>query len=77
MVLFWKMLLKLKDQSKKYDSKKNVWVPDKEEGFIEAEIKSAKGDTVVVTTSKGEVRHHENGDEIKTLPTLIADYAFI
>jgi myosin heavy subunit len=40
-------------QSKPYDSKKNVWVPDKEEGFLAAEIKSTKGDNVTVVTSKG------------------------
>ncbi|CAI5453487.1 unnamed protein product [Caenorhabditis angaria] len=39
--------------TKKFDSKKNVWVADPEEGFISAEIKSSKGDTVVVVTSKG------------------------
>ncbi|ULT86007.1 hypothetical protein L3Y34_006002 [Caenorhabditis briggsae] len=39
--------------TKKFDSKKNVWVADPEEGFIAAEIKSSKGDTVVVVTSKG------------------------
>uniref|UniRef100_A0A0N5AQ97 Myosin head n=1 Tax=Syphacia muris TaxID=451379 RepID=A0A0N5AQ97_9BILA len=39
--------------TKKFDSKKNVWISDTEEGFIAAEIKSTKGDTVVVVTSKG------------------------
>lgn len=39
--------------TKKFDSKKNVWISDPHEGFIAAEIKSAKGDTIVVVTSKG------------------------
>ncbi|VDP49232.1 unnamed protein product [Heligmosomoides polygyrus] len=47
----------LKDQSTPYDSKKNVWIPDAEEGYVAAEIKSTKGDMVVVTV----------GDKEKTL----------
>jgi hypothetical protein len=39
--------------TKKFDSKKNVWISDPEEGFIAVEIKSAKGDMVTVVTSKG------------------------
>ncbi len=39
--------------AKPFDSKKNVWVPDAEDGFIAAEIKSAKGDQVTVMTAKG------------------------
>jgi myosin protein heavy chain len=44
----------LADQTKKYDSKKNVWISDPEEGYIAAEIKSAKGDMVTVVTLKGD-----------------------
>ncbi|WKX94491.1 hypothetical protein Q1695_011625 [Nippostrongylus brasiliensis] len=47
----------LKDQSQPYDSKKNVWIPDVEEGYLAAEIKSTKGDMVTVTV----------GDKEKTL----------
>ena len=43
----------LQTQSKPYDSKKNCWIPDAEEGYISAEIKSTKGDMVTVTNSKG------------------------
>ncbi|VDK52965.1 unnamed protein product [Anisakis simplex] len=39
--------------TKKFDSKKNVWVADPEEGFVAAEIKSSKGDKIVVVTTKG------------------------
>ncbi|KAK6017062.1 myosin SH3-like domain protein, partial [Ostertagia ostertagi] len=38
----------LKDQSQPYDSKKSVWVPDPEEGYVAGEIKSTKGDNAVV-----------------------------
>ncbi|KHN87676.1 Myosin-4 [Toxocara canis] len=41
------------DQSKPYDSKKDCWVPDAEEGFVTAQIKSTKGDMVSVVTSRG------------------------
>uniref|UniRef100_A0A915HNT7 Myosin N-terminal SH3-like domain-containing protein n=1 Tax=Romanomermis culicivorax TaxID=13658 RepID=A0A915HNT7_ROMCU len=44
----------LEDQTKKYDSKKNVWISDADEGYIAAEIKSAKGDMVTVVTTKGD-----------------------
>ncbi len=39
--------------SKPFDSRKNCWVPDAEEGFLAAEIKGTKGDMVTVMTSKG------------------------
>ncbi|MFH4975774.1 hypothetical protein AB6A40_002483 [Gnathostoma spinigerum] len=52
----WKFLRQsreqmIADQSKPYDSKKNVWIPDAEEGYIEAEVKSVKGDSVTVVTA--------------------------
>ncbi|VDM25930.1 unnamed protein product [Toxocara canis] len=37
------------DQSAPYDSKKDCWIPDKEEGYIAAQILSTKGDQVVVS----------------------------
>uniref|UniRef100_A0AC35UGP5 Myosin motor domain-containing protein n=1 Tax=Rhabditophanes sp. KR3021 TaxID=114890 RepID=A0AC35UGP5_9BILA len=39
--------------SKPYDSKKNCWVIDAEEGFIDGEITESQGDNVTVVTSKG------------------------
>ncbi|VDL76370.1 unnamed protein product [Nippostrongylus brasiliensis] len=36
-----------------FDSKKNVWVPDAEDGFVAAEIQSVQGDQVTVVTAKG------------------------
>uniref|UniRef100_A0A158R688 Myosin motor domain-containing protein n=1 Tax=Syphacia muris TaxID=451379 RepID=A0A158R688_9BILA len=41
----------LEDQSAPYDSKKNCWIPDKEEGYLAAEIVETKGDQVVVTVN--------------------------
>ncbi|PIO71801.1 myosin SH3-like domain protein [Teladorsagia circumcincta] len=41
--------------TKKFDSKKNVWIADAEEGFIAAEIKSTKGD-VMKTIKKDEAQ---------------------
>ncbi|KAH7697341.1 myosin heavy chain B (MHC B), partial [Aphelenchoides avenae] len=45
---------RLAAQTKKFDSKKNVWIADPEDGFLAVEIKSTKGDQVVVSTPKGE-----------------------
>ncbi len=47
----------LQEQSKPYDSKKNFWVPDAEEGFVAGEIKATKGDQITLAAGKGgEVR---------------------
>ncbi|KAL3101299.1 hypothetical protein niasHT_028055 [Heterodera trifolii] len=43
----------MQNMSQTYDSKKNCWVPDEEEGFVAAEVKSADGDKVTVITAKG------------------------
>lgn len=43
----------LKDQSKPFDSKKNCWIPDAEDGYIAAEITSTKGDNVTVVSARG------------------------
>ncbi|KRZ97189.1 Myosin-3 [Trichinella sp. T8] len=51
----WKFLRQPVDLSKakKYDSKKSCWIPDAQEGYIAAEIKSTKVDQLVVITEKG------------------------
>ncbi|EFP05608.1 hypothetical protein GCK72_018221 [Caenorhabditis remanei] len=36
-----------------FDSKKNCWIPDPEDGFVAAEIQSTTGDQVTVVTVKG------------------------
>uniref|UniRef100_A0A7E4ZQZ6 Myosin-3 n=1 Tax=Panagrellus redivivus TaxID=6233 RepID=A0A7E4ZQZ6_PANRE len=43
----------LADQSRPYDSKKNVWIPDSEEGYIEGEVTGTAGDNVTITTNRG------------------------
>ena len=54
---FLKALALQSEAAKKYDAKKSVWVPDPEDGFIAADIKSNKGDQYIVYTAKGnEVR---------------------
>ncbi|KAL6736890.1 hypothetical protein Aduo_007192 [Ancylostoma duodenale] len=43
----------LEDQSKPYDSKKNCWIPDAEDGYVAGEITSTKGDQITVVTARG------------------------
>ncbi|KAF1748516.1 hypothetical protein GCK72_024983 [Caenorhabditis remanei] len=54
----WKYLRRsreqmLEDQSKPYDSKKNVWIPDAEEGYIEGVITKTAGENVTVSVGPG------------------------
>ncbi|VDM85001.1 unnamed protein product, partial [Strongylus vulgaris] len=44
---------RFQDQSKAYDSKKNCWVPDEEEGYVEAVIVKTEGNMVTVTVGMG------------------------
>ncbi|VDO88332.1 unnamed protein product [Heligmosomoides polygyrus] len=44
---------KTESANRPFDSKKNVWVPDAEDGFVAAEIQSVQGDQVTVVTAKG------------------------
>lgn len=53
--LFVSLEQKRIDQTKPYDAKKSAWVPDDREGFVVAEIKAQKGETVTVTVPGGEV----------------------
>ncbi|PIO54295.1 myosin SH3-like domain protein, partial [Teladorsagia circumcincta] len=41
------------DSSKPYDSKKNCWIPDAEEGYVAAEITATKGDQITCVTARG------------------------
>uniref|UniRef100_A0AC35TWR3 Myosin head n=1 Tax=Rhabditophanes sp. KR3021 TaxID=114890 RepID=A0AC35TWR3_9BILA len=43
-----------KETSKPYDSKKNFWVPDAEEGYLWGELVSTKGDVVTITAAGNE-----------------------
>lgn len=47
---------KRKDQTKPYDGKKMVWVPDPEKCFLLGEIQSTKGDVCTVSVKGEEVR---------------------
>ncbi|OZC08600.1 hypothetical protein X798_04403 [Onchocerca flexuosa] len=44
---------KTQNAAKPFDSKKNCWIPDAEDGFIAAEIKSSTSDKITVVTVKG------------------------
>lgn len=46
------------DQTKAFDSKKWVWLPDEEEGFKSACVKSTRGDKVLIELSDGSVSTH-------------------
>lgn len=46
--LFVSLEQKRKDQTKPYDGKKMVWVPDEKDGFLLGNIESQKGDDVTV-----------------------------
>ncbi|KAK4317168.1 hypothetical protein Pmani_011731 [Petrolisthes manimaculis] len=48
--------MKIKDQSKPYDSKKSCWVPNPDEGFVEGMIQGTKGDLVTVDAA-GETKN--------------------
>ncbi|KAI6171120.1 Myosin SH3-like domain protein [Aphelenchoides bicaudatus] len=55
----WQFLRQTEEQrlaatTKKFDSKKNCWIADPEEGFLAAEIKATKGEQVTVVSPKGE-----------------------
>lgn len=52
--LFVSLEQKRKDQTKPYDGKKMVWVPDEKEGHIIGNISATKGDIVTVEVGKGD-----------------------
>ncbi|XP_013793706.2 myosin heavy chain, muscle-like, partial [Limulus polyphemus] len=52
--LFVSLEQKRKDQTKPYDGKKMVWVPDEKEGFIIGNIQSTKGEQVTVDCPGGD-----------------------
>lgn len=52
--LYVSLETKRKDQTKPYDGKKMVWVPDEKEGFVLGNISSTKGDMVTVDCPGGE-----------------------
>lgn len=46
---------KRKDQTKPYDGKKMVWIPDEKDGFVIGEISSTKGDLITVSYKGDEI----------------------
>ncbi len=47
------------DPTKIFDSKKWLWIPHDDEGFVKANVKSTKGDKVVVELTDGQVRQFD------------------
>ena len=48
------------DQTRIFDTKKWLWVPDEEEGFKKACVKSVRGDKVLVELTGGQVYNNNN-----------------
>jgi hypothetical protein len=48
---------KIRAQAQPFDSKKNFFVVDKEEGYLPAEIQNENGDNVTLTTRNGKVKN--------------------
>ena len=46
---------KIRTQAQPFDSKKNFFVPDKEEGYLPAVIEKEDGDTILLKTRNGKV----------------------
>ncbi len=51
---------KIRTQAQPFDSKKNFFVVDKEEGFLPAEIQKEDGDNVTLSTRNGKVKFYFN-----------------
>ncbi|KJH47330.1 myosin head [Dictyocaulus viviparus] len=43
----------IEDESRPYDSKKNCWVPDAEDGYVEGIIEKVSGNNIIVTVGQG------------------------
>lgn len=56
--LYVSMEQKRKDQTKPYDGKKMVWIPEEKDGFVIGEIVSTKGDLITVKY-KGEDKEYK------------------
>ena len=46
------------DPSRTFDSKKWFWIPDDEEGYKKANVKSTRGEKVLVELTDGQVSDH-------------------
>lgn len=70
--LFVSLEQKRKDQSKPYDGKKMVWVPDEKECYILANVKEFKGDINVVDCGKGDEVSLSDNSQNQQLRTIQA-----
>lgn len=61
--LFVSLEQKRKDQTKPYDGKKMVWIPDEKDGFVIGEISATKGEVITVSF-KGE-EHQFKKDQVQ------------
>ncbi|XP_065558381.1 myosin heavy chain, muscle-like isoform X12 [Artemia franciscana] len=55
--LFVSLEMKRQDQTKPYDGKTMIWVPDEKDGFVVGSIKGTKGDLVTVLLPGGEEKN--------------------
>jgi myosin heavy chain 6/7 len=53
---------KIRLSSLPFDGKKQCWVPDSKEGFIDGEIVGTKGEEISVKTSRGETLNFKKDD---------------
>lgn len=67
-------LLSIQAWFKTYDSKKSVWIPDPEEGYVAAEIKSVKGDLATVVKFTGGEVGFQPADQLEISPCQIFIY---
>lgn len=68
---------KRKDQTKPYDGKKMVWVPDDKECFLLGDITSTKGDLVTVQVKGEEVTSHSLTHCVASLPLCSTLQSFL
>ena len=53
--VFLRPAKEMQDPTRTFDSKKWLWIPDDEEGFKKANVKSTKGEKVLVELTDGQV----------------------
>ena len=62
---------KIKTSARPFDSKKNFFVPCKEEGYECAEITEEDGDNITLMTRKNKVINHNHGPYVYSIRTYI------
>ena len=53
---------RVRAQARPFDGKKNCWIPEKNDGYVAAEIQSTKGNVVTVKWRKGEIKEVKKDD---------------